>query len=206
MMLVTRECAHHPYTPAKIAILSGLSDRSTCALSDIQRDFLARIDAPESWKVDRNFPYIDAPQPRRDPHLLVASFRNAMQFFGASQRTYVAHAKRHWRALRDSTGALFVITLSCGLEILRNVIDANDDVRVLALGPVARALPNVPCTLLRGTHDPLARVFFKHATVLPKLGHLDYFRSDVVLRITNEWICSNTSKSSAAASISRNAS
>lgn len=205
-MLVMRDSTRHAYTPMKLAIVSGLSDPSTCALSDIQRDFLTRVDAPESAKVDRNFPFVDTRAPRRDPHLLVASWRNTTQFFAASQRTYVEHAKRHWRALRDSTDTLFVITLSCGLEIVRNVLEKDDHAHILALGPVARALPHVPCTLIRGTRDPISRFFFRQAVVIPNLGHLDYFRSNDVLRITNEWICSNTSKSSAAVSISRNAS
>ena len=205
-MLVTRDATRHEWTPMKIAIVSGLSDPSTCALSDSQRDFLNRLDAPASSKIKHNFPYIDTKQPRRDPHLLIASWRNTTQFFGASRRNYIAHAKRHWRALADSCNALFIITLSCGLEIVRHLIDNDQHVRILALGPVARALPAVPCTLLRGTRDPISKFFFRDAAEVKSLGHLDYFRSNDVLSIANEWICSNTSSSSAAVSISRNAS
>lgn len=205
-MLVTRDAATHAYAPMKVAIVSGLSDPSTCALSDIQRDFLQRLDAPASSKLDRNFPYVDTPTPRRDPHLLLASWRNTTQFFTAANRNFIAHAQRHWRALRESTGELFIITLSCGLEIVRHLVDGDDGVRILALGPVARALPNADCTLVRGSRDPISRFFFQHAIELPNLGHLDYFRSDAVLRIANEWICSNTSNSSAADFISPRAS
>jgi hypothetical protein len=200
-MLVTRPATRYPYTPLKIAILSGLSDPSTCALSDIQHDFLNRLDAPPSAKVERNFPYVECPPSRRPPHLFVASWRNAQQFFGASKGSYVEHARRHWRALRDSSDALFVITLSCGLEILRHCVDTNDahrNIHVLALGPVARARPPLPATLVRGTHDPISRFFFKDAHVIPNLGHLDYLRSNAVLQLANELLCGNTLKSSAA--------
>ena len=203
MSLVTRDAVRHPYTPVKIAILSGLSDPSTCALSDAQRAFMSRLEIDEASKVDRNFPYVDCATPRRDPNLLVASWRNTQQFIGASRRSYIGHARRHWRALRDSADTLLIITLSCGLEILRHVVDRDDTTHVLALGPVARALPPVPCTIVQGTRDPISRFFFKDAHVLPGLGHLDYFRNGAVLDIANGLLCSSTSKSSAAVSISR---
>ncbi|HEX7833455.1 MAG TPA: hypothetical protein VF787_27640 [Thermoanaerobaculia bacterium] len=203
-MLITRPATHHADTPLKIAILSGLSDPSTCALSDMQRDFLQRLDAPHSAKVFRNFPYVDSATPRRNPGLLIASWRNTQQFLNASNAKTIEHARRHWRALRDSTDALLIITLSCGLEILRHCVGKNEGaVHVLALGPVARALPALPCTLVRGSRDPISRVFFNDALVLPNLGHLDYFTSTAVLEIANE-LCSSILNSSAADSISRN--
>jgi hypothetical protein len=202
-MLIARPATHHPDTPLKIAILSGLSDPSTCALSDTQRDFLLRLDAPHSAKVFRNFPYVDSAPPR-DPGLLIASWRNTQQFIDASNPKTIEHTRRHWRALRDSCDALLIITLSCGLEILRHCIGENEGaVHVLALGPVARALPALPCTLVRGTRDPIARIFFDDAVVVPKLGHLDYFTSSTVLEIAND-LCSSILNSSAADSISRN--
>jgi hypothetical protein len=219
-MLVQRPATRHPYTPLKIAILSGLSDPSTCALSEIQRDFLDRLDAPKSAKIDRNFPYVDSATPQRTPPLWLASWRNTQQFLGASKPAYIDRARLHWRALRDSADALLVITLSCGLEILRHCVDADDahrSIHVLALGPVARAVPPLPCTLVQGRRDPITRAFFtapsngaatSHITriALPDLDHLHYLKSNAVLNLANELLCGNTLKSSAAVSISRSAS
>ncbi len=163
-MLVQRAVTRHPYTPLKAAILSGLSDPSTCALSEIQRDFLARLDAPESAKVDWNFPYVRSESPRREPPLWLASWRNVRHYLDASKPAYFQQARSHWRALRDSTDALLVITLSCGLEILRHCLDEDDaqrSIHVLALGPVARGLPPLPCTIVQGERDPITRMFFK---------------------------------------------
>jgi hypothetical protein len=207
-MLVTLPAARHAPAPLKIAIVSGLSDPASCALSELQRAFLDRLDAPRDAIVDRNFPFVDAVAPRRAPPLWLASLRNLNQFLGASRPSYAAHARRHWRALRDSADALVIITLSCGLEILRHCVepeDARRAIHVLALGPVARALPDLPCTLVQGTRDPISHLFFRDAIRIPNVGHLDYFRSNTVLTIANQILCSNTSRSSAADSIFRSA-
>lgn len=216
-MLVSRPAAAHPWSPRKIAILSGLSDPSTCALSKVQRKFLDALETPASTKVFRNFPWIEADDVRPEPPILRASWQNVRQYLGAERPAFVAQARRHWRALRESTDARLILALSCGFEILRHLIDEYDDpetLTILALGPVARAWPDFPCTLLYGSRDPIARVFSPRwsSTLpsriidIPTVGHLDYFGNADVLRIANELLWVNTSSSSAAASISRTAS
>jgi hypothetical protein len=216
-MLVSRAVSAHPWSPRKIAIFSGLSDPSTCALSKAQRDFLDALEAPASTKVFRNFPWIDAEEVRAEPPLLRASWQNVRQYLGAKKPTFVTQARRHWRALRESTDTRLILALSCGLEILRHLLDEHDDpatLTILALGPVTRAWPVFPCTLLYGSRDPIARMFSPQRSAnltsrvitIPAVGHLDYFRSADVLRIANELLWVNTSNSSAAASISRTAS
>jgi hypothetical protein len=205
MTLLRLPAAAHAWTPVKIAILSGLSDPSTCALSELQTKFLAAIDAPEEWKIYANFPYVDCSGPRRNPPLWLASWRNFRQFSGASGTAYGRDARRHWRALRESAAALVIITLSCGLEILRHCVDGDDAGRthVLALGPVARGLPAIACTLVQGSADPISRIFFKHAHVSLSAGHMSYLDDPAVLRLANELVCGSTSTSSEPASISR---
>jgi hypothetical protein len=215
-MLVRQPASSYAFAPFRVAIMSGLSDPATCALSSVQRDFLARLQVPASSIVPRNFPYVACQESRPVPPLWKASWNNFAAFRRASTSGYIEHARRHWRALRDSCESLLVITLSCGHEILRNVVDREDEQRrieVLALGPVARRFPPFRTTVAIGSRDPIARFFTRsrtselHSVVpLPGLGHLDYFRSDAVLHLANELLCSSTFRSSAADSISRNAS
>ncbi|HWW61130.1 MAG TPA: hypothetical protein VN181_07175, partial [Thermoanaerobaculia bacterium] len=112
----------------------------------------------------------------------------------------------HWRALADATESLVVITGSCGLEILNQSSDERDPIEhVIALGPVARSRPRAPHTLVQGTRDPFSKFFFRRCDVeLPGVGHMNYLEDERVLRLTHQ-LCSNTSRFSAAASISRGA-
>jgi pimeloyl-ACP methyl ester carboxylesterase len=203
-MLLAREAVRHPRTTLKVALLSGLSDPSTCALTPGQRAFLGSLDAPPEARIDRNFPYLDSGEPPTAPPLWLASVRNGLQYLRASNVDVVSHARRHWHALRASADRLVIITLSCGLEILRHCIDpANDEraVHILALGPVARGLPSLPCTIVQGSRDPISSAFFRprpsssdrvrHIT-LEGLGHLDYLRHPSVRQFANELICSRT--------------
>jgi hypothetical protein len=189
--------------------LHGLSDPSSCALTDGQLQFLARLDADEHEKLAANFPYVPCARPASRPPLWLASWRNTRQFLEAPRPRYRDAARRHWRALADSCDELLVITLSCGLEILNQCIDAGDEQRaisVIALGPVARKAPPLDCTLVRGEGDRIAQWFFPESDiVLRGAGHMDYLRHPATLHLVNERLCGNTSKSSAPVSTFRNA-
>lgn len=169
--------------------MSGLSDPTTCALSAIQRRFMAAVEAPEGWKVYWNFPYVPCDRERRDPPLWLASVRNGWQYLLASTPEYRAAARRHWRALADSAEHLVVVTLSCGLEILNHVLGPEDEGRslaVIALGPVGSGRLRVPATLVQGTADYVSRLFFRRRDVsLPGVQHLEYFPHPRVLELTN---------------------
>lgn len=199
----------HRYARRKIALLSGLSDPSTCALTDLQLRFLASLDAGGHEKLDANFPYVPCAKPASPPPLWLASWRNVQQFLGASRPRYRDAARRHWRALADSCDELCVITLSCGLEILNQCLDADDARRaisVIALGPVAREAPPLDCTLVCGERDPIARWYFPRSEVmLPGVGHMDYLRHAATLSVVNQRLCGNTSRSPAPASTSHSA-
>jgi len=190
-------------TGEKIVLLTGLSDPSTCALSAAQTRFLASLAAPESAKIYLNFPYLASPKARRDPPLWLASIRNTQQFLQASRATH----REHWRALAASADSLIVITGSCGLEIFNHCVRANDPVRhVFALGPVAWKRPSVPHTLIRGTRDPFSWAFFRKCDVeLSGVGHMNYLDDSRVQRLINDYLCSSTSQSPAAAFTCRSA-
>jgi hypothetical protein len=188
-VIVHQPPTRHPPTPVKVAIMSGLSDPTTCALSEVQRRFMAAVRVPERWKVYWNFPYVPSARDRHDPPLWLASARNGWQYLLASAPGYRTAARRHWRALADSTGHLVVVTLSCGLEILNHLLGPEDEGKrldVIALGPVASGRPRTPATLVQGTADYVSRLFFRRRDVsLPGVQHLDYFHHPHVLELTN---------------------
>jgi hypothetical protein len=208
-VIVEETPVRHPFTTRKIAFLSGLSDPSSCALSDVQTRFLASLAADAHEKIAANFPYVPCTRPWSRTPLWLASWRNLQQFRGAARPRYRDAARRHWRALADSCEELVVITLSCGLEILNHCVDADDARRaitVIALGPVARTTPPLDCTLVRGERDPIARWFFpKSDVVLRGVGHMNYLTHAATLDLVNERLCGNTLKSSDPVSISRSA-
>jgi hypothetical protein len=210
MLIVSQPPMRHPFTPVKVALLSGLSDPETCALSRVQTDFLAALQVPESWKVYRNFPYAPCPAgARREPPLWLASLRNLRQFLQAGRRPYRDAARRHWEALAESAGELVIVTLSCGLEILNHCLPprGRNGLHVFALGPVAREPPRAACTLLQGARDYLSKLFFRTAdVVLPGVGHMDYLGNPEVFQRINEYLCSSISRSSGPACPCRRAS
>jgi hypothetical protein len=189
-MLVHQQEFQHPFTPAKVVLLSGLSDPTTCALTPVQQQFLSALHVPEAWKVYWNFPYVPCPgEPGQTP-LWRASWQNFRQFVLASRRSYRTAARRHWQALVRSTEELFVITLSCGLEILNNSLSAHwpiPRVHVFALGPVAWRKPRVGHTLIQGASDAISKLFFRKVDVLlPGVGHMNYFQHESVFRLIDE--------------------
>ena len=209
-MILSEPPARHPFTTMKVVLLSGLADPATCALSPIQRRFLDAIDAPAESKVYWNFPYVPSARPRVHPPLWLASIRNYAQFLRASKPAYRDRARVHWRALLESTESLVVVTGSCGLEILNHCVDDGDAGRiahVFALGPVARARPNAPHTIVQGTRDPITKLYFRRGDVaLPGVGHMNYLEDSRALGLVNTFLCNSTSRFSAPASISRSAS
>jgi hypothetical protein len=196
-MIVFDPPASHRYTPGKVLLISGLSDPTSCALSLVQKGFLASLAVPETWKIYRNFPCLPGPEAEPRVALWRASLANLRQFLLASRRAYRQAAGKHWEALTASTEELIVITLSCGLEIVNNclaVCPRRCQVRVLALGPVAWELPSVPHTLIQGSHDHISRVFFRTVHVLmPGVGHMDYLAHEQTTLLTNS-LLSTTEK------------
>ncbi|MEA2339299.1 MAG: hypothetical protein QOE82_3306, partial [Thermoanaerobaculia bacterium] len=78
---------------------------------------------------------------------------------------------------------------------------------VFALGPVARARPNAPHTIVQGTRDPITKLYFRSGDVaLPGVGHMNYLEDSRALELVNTFLCNSTSRFSAPASISLSAS
>lgn len=187
-MIIFQPPVDHPWTPYKVVLLSGLSDPSSCALSGIQQRFLEQLAAPPGHAINANFPYFPPGRPvQAHVPILLASWRNLMQYRRARSDPYREHARRHWNALTHSCNGLFVVTLSSGLEIL-NVCLGSDpqpiEIEVLALGPVARRRPPVPHLLVRGSRDLVMNPWFREVDhIMSGVGHLDYLRRPSVIEL-----------------------
>ena len=196
-MIIDREPTNHAPTERKIALLSGLSDPESCALSEVQRRFLDQLTVCDNEKVRSNFPYRpDDCLPRTMPSLLSASWANGRQFWLASGDRYRTAATRHWNALVQSCDELTVITLSCGLEILNSCLVAGlrpKSLRIISLGPVARARPSAVHTLIQGSRDYISKPFFQKIEIaLPGVGHLNYLDNVKTVEIVNQLLRQRT--------------
>lgn len=190
-MMIQQSPTRHVRTSSKVVLLSGLSDPRTCALSQIQIDFLRAIKMSADEKLLLNFPYLPEHAGHvQSPSLLAASWANTVQFLQASRNKYRSAATAHWNALVDSCDRLHVITLSCGLEILNGCLVAGrrpGKLQVVALGPVARARPTAPHKLVQGSHDYISKPFFRNTEiVLQGVGHMDYLQHSHTIDVVNE--------------------
>lgn len=199
-MLVDNPPARHAFSEHKVALVSGLSDPESCALSTKQQGFLKAIDLPEDCKVRQNFPFLAAAadSSRRPPSLLIASWRNYRQFRAASSRRYYQAAKPHFVSLLESTNNLLLVTLSCGLEIVRCSIPPRwpgTSVMVVALGPVARSLPDAKCHTVQGSHDLISKAFVHNPDhKISQVGHMGYMDSTEARDIVRHYACNSTSR------------
>lgn len=179
--------AHHSKTLYKIAFLTGLSDPRSCALSKLQKHFLASLELPESYKLYLNFPYLPSVGIENEP-LWKASLHNTHQFL--SIRFHRATACRHLENLANSTSNLILITGSCGLEILNIALTstfAKKLEHVYALGPVAWQRPAYPCTLIQGSSDYFSKLFFRNADMyIDDIHHMNYLESASVFKFINQ--------------------
>lgn len=207
-MMVHRTPTCHAFSPVKVAILSGLSDPATCALTAVQQRFLDALDVPADWKVRLNFPYVPScSTPRPAPPLWRASMQNLRQFLIAGRVEYRQAAHRHWESLRRSCEHVVIVALSCGYEIIRQCLRIPATLapsHVIALGPVGWQSATFSCTFVQGSRDYLSKCFFRAADiVLPGLGHIGYLEHPRVIQLTNELLCGSTLQSPAPGCTSR---
>lgn len=178
-MIVFEPPQQHPFRQRRVVLMSGLSDPTTCQLSESQEAFLRQLETDPDEIVWANFPYLlTHTADRRQTSLWKASLRNGHQFLIARKNPYKAAAQLHWQTLLESCHEVVVITLSCGLEIF-NVVESScsrpGKLTVIALGPVARNRPRGRHILVRGRRDLVSLPFFPQADVmLPKVGHMNY--------------------------------
>jgi hypothetical protein len=178
--------AHHSKTNYKIAFLTGLSNPESCALSKIQKQFMTKLESPETYKIYLNFPYIPSIGEENEP-LWRASLHNTQQFF--SIPTHQRLARRHLEELAKAANHLIFITGSCGLEILNVSLSeevANKTLHVYALGPVAWQKSTYSCTLIQGSSDYISKLFFRKVDFQPNdVNHMNYLESIEVFEFIN---------------------
>ena len=176
-----------PYTPVKVAFLTGLSHPVSCRLSRDYQHFLAQLDCPEAWKMYLNFPYIPSQEDIDHVWIVTASLANVRQFLGARSPRYRQCAQRHLLNLLTSTDQVLLLVGSCGLEILNQAWTeaiAAHRITIVALGPVACRRPQASGLLVQGSRDLISRCFFQDVDVrLPDVGHMDYVRDRRVFEL-----------------------
>lgn len=205
MKLLQNPPADYETTDHKVAIITGLSNPRSTELSPSQHEFLDALPVPETCKIRRHFPFLPTPKSQREPNLVGASLNNTRQFVGSLSRSFQIDAKPHWRALCESTERLFLITGSCGYQLIDSLEPRDvSTVRVLALGPVRYGPSRFRATKILGRRDWIARWFTPNCDhTIDGLGHLDYWQHQTALEIATHWLLDNLSESSAPAAISR---
>jgi len=193
----------------RLVFVSGLSDPRTCRLTVAQQTLLSDQRFCERSILPLNFPFVDNMSASHSvPGLLRASLNNAGQYMALRRRSFVERCLPHWQALTQATGRLHLITLSCGLELVSQMIAAQQkgprptgqgamadrcEIRILALGPVASRLPTVPCLTICGSRDRLSTWFVrKPDETIPGLSHMDYVGSPLIRERIREWLSVNT--------------
>ena len=184
--------ALHVKTAVKIAIVTGRSDPSSCSLSLEQLDVLKSLDAPDEFKVYCNFPFVRAHRVERVPNIVRASISNGAQFLESHTATYARRAKPHWQSLLDSCDHLFLVTGSCGIQLVEAGIAGAEpkcNVEVLAIGPVGWQRSQLRVTTVQGDKDFISRRFYKKVDrVVPGVSHLDYWYNPIVKELIHQWL------------------
>jgi hypothetical protein len=186
----------------QIAFLTGRSNPDSCALSPIQRAFLARLAGPGRLLVPYNFPY--QPEPAERPHrptgLLAASLNNYREYRNSRRPDYRQRYGPGVKALLDRAPRTVFLVGSCGLELLHNLgLEVEDLARtvVFAFGPVARAFPDCSHVVVQGRRDWISRWFVASPNYELDCGHLAYLRHEQVHRICDALVCRVAAESGA---------
>lgn len=202
MKLLEQTPTQHPVTPWKVAIVTGLSDSASCQLSEQQLSLLQslrdcsytgspHLPHPETI-VTRNFPFVPTTAERHSISLIRASMSNGLQYLRTRSESYQRASTPHWESLLQSTERLFLITGSCGLQLIGSwpgVTRYKDRIQVLALGPAGYPNSSLSVTLLQGSRDWVSRCWFRHTDIMVKdVGHLDYWKHPQVREIVQRWI------------------
>lgn len=183
---------NHPLrVPLQVAFLTGQSNPPIAALSPSQAAFLAELPVPEEGRVALNFPYpLASPQrPFMPTPLLIASLRNAWQYFASRRPGFPEHHRPAVEALLERADHTLFLAGSCGLELFNNLmlpVSTLRRVTVFAYGPVARRRPDCDCLLVQGRRDCISRSYFRRVDVRVDSGHMDYLGNPSVVALAME--------------------
>lgn len=183
-----------PWTPVKIAWISGVSRVGSRGLSTAQLAFMDSIPGPAQWKLRSNFPYSSEPAaaPLEPVPLLWASTVNAARFLAASQPMRRRARLEAWSALKASCDVLLLVSLSCGSQIawaMERRRPSGARVKMLSLGPVDFGCGPMNRRVFVGDRDRISRSpNLRTAERLPGVGHLDYASSKAAHLAVSRWL------------------
>lgn len=175
----------------QVAFLTGQSHPPSAALSPSQAAFFAALPVPAESQVTLNFPYpFEAPvHPFTRTPLLLASLRNARQYFASSRPAFAEQHRTAVEALLARADRTLFLAGSCGLELFNNLalpVSALERVTIFAYGPVARRRPDCDCLLVQGRRDWISRRYFRRVDVRVDSGHMDYLDNPSVVALATE--------------------
>lgn len=191
-----RASAPIPFAGRRVAIVTGRSDPRRTGLSSDQRSFLASVTPSGAEAFGVGYPWQDGAEPEGDVPLALAAWRNAGQWAAArTDGEFRSHARGRVDALRGASGALVVVTGSCGLDILAAGWSGRpgpSSTLVIALGPVRRDAPRLDGAQVRtvqGTRDRLSRLVHR-GTVDERVpcGHLGYWGCARTIEVVRDLI------------------
>ncbi len=187
-MILFHAPTQHSFSKTKIAFITGLSNPKSCSLSHIQKEFISRLESP-ACKLFYNFPYVSTEGQENEP-LWKASMQNIRQFLIYQSPESQKHLRLHLDHFAASCDQIIFLAGSCGLELLNVALSSESQKKlahVFAYGPVAKAYPDFPCTLIQGSKDYLSQFFFKQVDErVTTLGHMNYLEHPRVFEIIQQ--------------------
>ena len=189
--------------PLQVALLTGRSDPSSCALAPGQARFLDALAEPGVAVVRTAFPWPGAdacadrtggapPPAARPVPLPLASVRNAAQYLGSRRASWAARHRPALDALLARAERTVLVCGSCGLELLANLgADAAALARidVFAVAPVARRLPACRrVVLVRGRGDRISRWWIDAVDHTVDGGHMDALDDPATLSLARDFV------------------
>ena len=183
-----------------LLFLSGSSYLDCASLTSGQLEFLEQICPSDFSVVASNFPFNQRFEHGRQTQvaLLAASISNIRYYWHTLYNSrFKEDLQRHLSPLLDAEEAV-IICKSSGLNMLTQWLEGLGEenlpfrLRVIALGPVSRRLPNrkdIDLLVIKGKKDIYSRFLDGHpADVMVDSNHFDYEYREDVKGLVYEWI------------------
>lgn len=180
-----------PLVRLQLAFLTGQSNPQCCALSAQQAHFGQALLGPGRVLRLQNFPYQEATPAHAPVALWRASWHNAAQYLSSRRPGFVRRYRDAVLQMLDATPHTLVLSGSCGLELLANLMlpaDALQRISLLAYGPVARRAPACARLLtVAASADWISRWGYGPAMRSIAGGHMDYLAQPELLALVQRF-------------------
>lgn len=134
----------------------------------------------------------------QDPNIVMASIRNARQTRWARKNGVYTGilASCLSLAMKRTKKSLFIVTGSCGAELLGRALGLSarekdaPELHVTMLGPVgfSGSVPVTKSFVIQGARDIWSKALWRNKVdARPQCGHLDYYHSPEVMESTREF-------------------